>query len=170
MRMLNLLALPAAIVLALTGCDACDENLGEIPFPSAELHYGDQVTPPLDRLEVALGASLVGALFGRKLASATNVRRIGTAARSAGRIGKERSDIGRAKENLEAAQQQLEDMEEELQSELAALEDAIDPLTEELDEIQIRPKKTNIDVRLLTLCWLPYWVQPDGSRRAAWDA
>ena len=115
-------------------------------------------------------SAVVGALFGRKLASATNVRRLGTAARSAGRIGKERSDIGRAQENLEAAQRQLEDMEEELQSELDAVEEAIDPVSEELDEIQIRPKKTNIDVRLLALCWLPHWVLPDGSRRAAWDA
>ena len=60
---------------------------------------------------ISIGASLVGALFGRKVLSATNARRVGTAARSASRIGKERQDVGRAQENLEAARANLEEME-----------------------------------------------------------
>lgn len=117
---------------------------------------------------LSVGASLVGALFGRKLMSATNARRVGTAARSASRIGKERKDIGRAEENLEAAKLRLEDMEVELRDDLDALEDTIDPLTEEFEEIQIRPKKTDIEVRMFGLCWLPYWRGTDGSEREAW--
>jgi hypothetical protein len=119
---------------------------------------------------LSIGASLVGALFGRKLASATNVRRIESAARSTGRIGKERSDVGRAEEDLESTRRQFEEMEEEFQAELEGSEESIHPLTETLEEIQIRPKKSDIDVRLLALCWLPYWILPDGSRRAAWKA
>ncbi len=119
---------------------------------------------------ISIGASLVGALFGRKLASATNVRRLGTAARSATRIGKERGDIGRAEDDLEAAQQQLEEMNAELKTELDEAEEAVDPRNEKLEEVQISPKKSNIDLRLLALCWLPYWVSADGSRRSAFEA
>ena len=59
-------------------------------------------------------------------------------------------------------------MEAEFQAEIEAAEDAIDPLTEELDTIEIRPKKTEIDVRLLTLCWMPYWRSPQGALQEAW--
>ena len=107
---------------------------------------------------LSVGSSLLGALFGRKVLSATNVRRMGTAARGVGRIGKERSDIGRAEENLEAVRRQLAEINAELESEIAAIEDAIDPRTEVFETIAIKAKKTNIDVRFCALTWLPYWV------------
>ncbi|MDA1236847.1 MAG: DUF87 domain-containing protein [Acidobacteria bacterium] len=117
---------------------------------------------------ISIGASLVGALFGRKVLSATNARRVGTAARSATRIGKERQDVGRAEENLEAARAKLEEMETELREELENLEDRIDPLTETFAEIEIGPKKTAIEVKMCGLCWLPHWRGKDGSSRQAW--
>jgi hypothetical protein len=117
---------------------------------------------------VSIGASLIGALFGRKILSATNARRMGTAARSATRIGKERQDVGRAEENLEAAKAKLEEMETELREEIENLQDRIDPLTETFEEIQIGPKKTAIEVKMCGLCWLPYWRGEDGSSREAW--
>lgn len=117
---------------------------------------------------ISIGASLVGALFGRKILSATNAQRAGAAARSATRIGKERQDVGRAEENLEAARANLEEMETELREEMESLQDRIDPLTETFEEIQIGPKKTAIEVKMCGLCWLPYWRGEDGSSRAAW--
>jgi hypothetical protein len=117
---------------------------------------------------ISIGTSLVGALFGRKILSATNARRVGTAARSASRISKERQDIGRAEDNLEAAQANLEEMETELREVMENLQDRIDPLTEVFEEIQIGPKKTAIEVRMCGLCWLPYWRGADGLSREAW--
>lgn len=117
---------------------------------------------------ISIGASLMEALFGRKLLSATNARRVGTAARSASRIGKERQDISRAEENLEAAQAKLEELELELREELEQLEDNIDPSTEEFEEIQIRPTKTGIEVKVFGLCWLPYWRVEGSADREAW--
>lgn len=117
---------------------------------------------------LSIGASVLGALFGRKLASTTNMRKVGTAARSIGRIGKERGDVGRAKADLAAARDQLAEMEQELETELEEAGDALDPQREQLDTIEIRPKKTGIEVRLLALCWLPHWRGSDGSTREAW--
>ncbi len=107
---------------------------------------------------LSVGSSLLGALFGRKVLSATNVRRMGTAARGVGRIGKERSDIGRAKENLEALKEQLAELNAELEAEVEEIEDSIDPRTEELETIAVKAKKTDIDVRFCALVWLPYWA------------
>src|SRR5690606_21426771 len=54
---------------------------------------------------------LVGAFFGRKLASATNVGRLGTAARCANRTIRARQDVVRAKADHEAEVQKLRDLE-----------------------------------------------------------
>jgi len=117
---------------------------------------------------ISIGASLIGALFGRKLASATNIRRAGTALRAVGRAGKESGDIARAQETVERTRQQLADLETELEAEVEAVETALDPLNEELDTIEIRPKKTNIEVQLTAFVWLPCWRSPSGDEQPAW--
>jgi hypothetical protein len=33
----------------------------------------------------------------------------------------------------------------------------------------VKPKKTNITVRVLALAWVPYWELADGSVKAAWE-
>ena len=54
------LRMTAAFALVLShGCN-CVENLNEIPTPTAVLAYGDDETPPLERLEVGLGAVQIG--------------------------------------------------------------------------------------------------------------
>jgi hypothetical protein len=115
---------------------------------------------------LSIGSTVLGALFGRKVLSATNVRRMGTAARGVGRAGKERSDVGRAEENLEALQQQLAGINEELEAEIAEIEAGIDPRTEVFETIAIKAKKTDIDVRFCALTWLPYWVSAGGAEPA----
>jgi len=76
--------------------------------------------------------------------------------------------VGRATDTVEALQQQLADLEAEFKSEMAALETKADPLTEQLEPIAVRPKKTNISVRLVALVWMPQWRDPRGSTTPAW--
>ena len=122
-----------------------------------------QVSSQTMQSALSIGAGLLGAVFGRKILSATNVSKVGTAARSVSRIGKERSDVGRAEENLEALQAKVRELETELDAAVEARHGAIDPLSETLDEVSIRLKKTAIDVRLLALVWLPYWREANGA-------
>lgn len=81
---------------------------------------------------------------------------------------KERQDIGRAEETVEAVQQQLSDLEAEFRSEMAALETKTDPLAEPLETVSLKPKKTNISVRLIALAWAPQWQDPQGKTTPAW--
>jgi len=118
---------------------------------------------------ITIGSSMLGALFGRKILSATNARKAGTAARSVSRIGKERSDVQRAEETLEARKADLAALEAELESSIEESRSAVDPLNEVFEEVSIRPKKSSIDVRLLALVWLPVWQRPAGERSAAWQ-
>ncbi len=105
---------------------------------------------------VSIGATVLGAIFGRKAVSSTTIGKATTAARSAGRTMKQSGDVQRAEETEGAIQQQIAALEGELQAELAAQASATDPLSEALEKVALRPKKTDITVRRVALVWLPY--------------
>ncbi len=67
----------------------------------------EQVTQQGLQAAISVGATLIGALLGRKAATASTLGRATTAARGAGRVLKERQDATRAQESLEALQAQL---------------------------------------------------------------
>ena len=104
---------------------------------------------------ISVGATVLGALFGRKAVSSTTVGRATTAARTAGRTMKQAGDVGRAKETVAAIEQQIQDLDAELQAELAASAVASDPATETLETVTVRPKKTDVTVRRVALVWVP---------------
>jgi hypothetical protein len=118
---------------------------------------------------ISVGATILGAVLGRKAVSAGNVGRATTAARSAGRVLKERQDVGRARETLEAVAHQRETLEAALAGELAKLEAGGDPLTAPLDVVTIRPKKSDVAVRLVALAWAPYRTTEGGAATPAWE-
>jgi len=105
---------------------------------------------------LSFGATLLNAFTGRKLASASNLSKATTAMRGVGRARQQQSDVARAKETVEAYKKQLEELNAQFEAESAALEDKIDPLSEELETVVIKPKKTDIDVQLVSLVWAPY--------------
>ncbi len=104
---------------------------------------------------ISFGTTVIGALFGRKTFSAANVGKAATAARGVGRSMKESQDVSRAQDNKAAVQAQLQELETSLQAEIAGIEAAHDPLTEPLETIALKPKRTGIQVRLVALTWVP---------------
>jgi len=117
---------------------------------------------------ISFGAAILGAFMGRKLASASNIGKAASAAKSVGRASKESADVGRAEETVEAVQAQLQALEAQFQEELSAASDRIDPATEELEHLSLKPKKTNISVRAVVLAWAPHTTAADGSLTPAW--
>jgi hypothetical protein len=105
---------------------------------------------------ISVGATVLGAIFGRKTISSATIGKATTAARSAGRTMKQAGDVQRAEETEGAIQQQIAALEGELQAELAAQASATDPLSEALEKVALRPKKTDITVRRVVLVWEPY--------------
>jgi hypothetical protein len=117
---------------------------------------------------ISVGASILGAFLGRKTISATNIGRATTAIRSAGRVMKESKDVSQADENVVTLQQQLADLETQFKFESEALAAATDPLNEKLETISLRPTKSNIAVKLVTLAWTPHWRDQQGVLLPAW--
>jgi hypothetical protein len=115
---------------------------------------------------ISVGATLLGAFTGRKIGSAGNLGRAATAVRSTSRTMGQKTDIDRAKETLETYQKQLADLNEQFKAESDTLISKIDPSTEALDNVVIRPKKTDITVQLVSLVWVPY--RSDNQNSAVW--
>ena len=118
---------------------------------------------------ISVGATLLGAFLGRKTVSTSTLGRATTAMRGAGRVLKEREDVGRAQESVASLQQQLAALEAEFKGEVAAAETTADPLRETLETLSVRPTKSNVTVRLVTLAWTPWWVPKGGDPVPAWE-
>lgn len=104
---------------------------------------------------LSMGSSLLGALMGRKAASAANVNRAATAMRAAGRASREKQDVTLATENLQQLQEQYAALEGELKAEADAISLSISPDKVPLEEVVIKPKKSDIGVTLVALVWIP---------------
>jgi hypothetical protein len=117
---------------------------------------------------VSFGTAILGAFLGRKAVSATSATRFGTAVKSAGRMRKESMDVARARETAEAVKQEIAELDERLRTEIDSLEGTFDPAAEQLEEIMLKPKSTDIALEVFGLTWLPYRKSADGRVTADW--
>lgn len=117
---------------------------------------------------VSFGTAILGAFLGRKAVSATSATRFGTAVKSAGRMHKESMDIARAQEMAAAVKQEIAELDERLQTEIDSLEGTFDPAAEQLEEVMLKPKGTDIALEVFGLTWLPYRKSADGRLSADW--
>ncbi|MDY7094069.1 MAG: DUF87 domain-containing protein [Acidobacteriota bacterium] len=117
---------------------------------------------------VSAGTALLGALMGRKKLSRTNINKAGTAFRRFSRSSKESQDVERAEEDLRELQEDLAELNDELQEEIDALEDRFDMQREELEEIEVAPRRRDVVIHLVALAWMPY-ARTDGALLPAWQ-
>ncbi|MCA9304481.1 MAG: DUF853 family protein [Phycisphaerales bacterium] len=113
----------------------------------------------------SFGATILGAVLGRKTISATSVRSAGTAANRASRTVKEKGDIGRAEENLEVLQKQLADLQAEFESELTEVQNGVTVESLEIESTVIAPRKTEMGPCDVRLVWVPVAVDTSGRQR-----
>lgn len=121
-----------------------------------------QASQQMYQTALSFGSSILGALFGRKLRSATNVTRAASTARQAGRLAKERADVGYAEDSEEVLKQKQTELESELQDEVRKVQDSVNADSLKLEEVSIAPRKTDITVNRVALVWVPWLVGPDG--------
>jgi len=112
----------------------------------------DQYTQKKMNTAISVGSSILGMLLGGRT-SRTSVSR---AARSASSMSKEKRDIERAQQKLADVEARIVEMERLMEDELNNLADKYDPELEELKEVSIRAKKSDILQRYFGILWLPY--------------
>jgi hypothetical protein len=122
------------------------------------------------KLDTALsvGATLLGAFTGRKVLSQSNISKAKTAMRGFSKSADEGQDVKRALETVEAIDQQIAELNAEFEAETSELESRIDPQTETLETLSLKPRKSDIQVQLTTLAWVPYWQDEQKNLTPAW--
>ena len=118
---------------------------------------------------ISFGATVLSSFFGRKTMSLSTLGRATTAARGVSKTMKESSDVGRAQETVGAVTQQLADLDAQLKADTEAILQGSDPQTEELEKVNLKPTKSNISVKLLSLVWAPQWRDAEGQVTSAWE-
>lgn len=116
---------------------------------------------------ISFGATLLSSFMGRKRGGVLG--RATTAARCVSRTMRQADDVERAEENVAVISQRLADLEAEFRAEAETIERSFDPTTEQLETVSLKPTKANINVKLLTLVWAPYWQDAQGAARPAWE-
>lgn len=117
---------------------------------------------------LSIGATLLGAFTGRKVVSQSNISKAKSAMRGFSKSADEGQDVKRALETVQAIDSQIADLNAQFEAETAELESKIDPLNETLETISLKPKKTDIQVQLTILAWIPYWQDKQNSLTPAW--
>ncbi|MCA1651548.1 MAG: hypothetical protein LC753_15165 [Acidobacteria bacterium] len=103
---------------------------------------------------VSLGATLIGALLGKKAVSTGTLGRATTAARGVGRSQKEAEDVKRATETVDAVRAQQQALEEQIETDVRAIAAQFDAGVE-LERIELAPKRGQVAVQFVALGWSP---------------
>lgn len=117
---------------------------------------------------ISVGSSIFGALLGRKLMSRTNVSKASTSARSVGRAARARSDIGRAEERLDTLKQKMKQLQEQIEQDVEKIDTIYQPGQLEFEALEVRPRKSDIEVQPITVVWTPWLVDAAGIAEPAY--
>ena len=117
---------------------------------------------------ISFGTAILGAVLGRKKLSTSTATKMGSAVRTAGGARKEAADVDRARQTAEKVRADMAELNKRLEKEVADLDTSFDAQAEQLDEIVVRAKSTDINVAITGLVWLPYTKGEKGRLRPAW--
>jgi hypothetical protein len=114
----------------------------------------DQASQAKLQTMLSMGATVLGALLGRKAVSTSTLGRASTAARGIGRSMKESEDIKRAGESAESVRTQISDLDAQVLAEtqqIAAQYDG-DP---GIERVSLTPRRGQVNVQFVALGWMP---------------
>ncbi len=117
---------------------------------------------------ISFGTAILGAVLGRKKLSTSTATKVGSAIKTAGTASKEAADVVRATQTAEKVKADIAELNAQLEKEIADLDTTFDAQSEELSEIVVRAKSTDINVAITGLVWLPYTKGEKGRLHPAW--
>ena len=97
---------------------------------------------------ISMGAGILGAILGGR-----GVGRFTAAARGAGRVAREREDVRRAEEEVRELEEARQALEVAVEEEVRALRARMESQAPEVEEVTVRPIKSDIRVSNLKLAW-----------------
>ncbi len=111
---------------------------------------------------VSVGSSILGALFGRKLFSRTNVGKASSSAKTLSRTARERDDVKRAEGSLDSLKFKIKELESKVAQDIAKIEKTYQPNQLELEPLTVKSRKSDNTIEPVTLVWTPWFVDATG--------
>ncbi|MDA8744229.1 ATP-binding protein [Rubripirellula amarantea] len=111
---------------------------------------------------ISFGASILGAFMGNKVASRTNVSKMSTAMRGAGRAAQQKGDVMRAEEQLKQLALDIHELDDELNEDLEKLGEEYRVEDWTLETTTVPPRKSDLKVDDPWLIWTPWQVDSTG--------
>jgi hypothetical protein len=112
---------------------------------------------------VSFGATVLGAILGRKAVSTGTLGRATTAARGVGRSMKEAAEVKRAAEAVESVKRSIQKLDDQIAADAAAVSATFDAEAP-LSTVVVAPRRGHVEVQVVALLWRPV------QRRAAVNA
>ncbi len=101
---------------------------------------------------VSVGESVLGLLMGRRSTRVASTVLSKERMRASARL-----DLENAEENVTALQADVKALEAELEAETRKITERWEASVEALEEEVIRPRRTDVQVNLFALAWVPHW-------------
>lgn len=102
---------------------------------------------------LSIGAAVLGAFFGRKVLSATNISKASRGVRNVGRIAREKGDVKRAEEVLQSLHEDMDTLALEVEEKVAELTADYELDNYPIESFFIKPRRSDIfDVKMV-LFW-----------------
>jgi hypothetical protein len=101
---------------------------------------------------LSMGATVLGALLGRRRVTTGTLGRATTAARGMGRTMKEADDVKRASDTVEAMRGQMQGLEEQVKDETQAIAAGFDTAAP-LERVMLTPKRGQVAIQFVALGW-----------------
>ena len=124
------------------------------------------------RLQTAIsfGTGLLGAMLGRKKLSVRNTSRLSRSIRDVSRSQREKDDVSRAEVKVEDLMAEREELEQEFETAVRELQETLpQPGEIELEVLEVKPLKSDIDVSSCVLAWMPWQVDSSGIAEALFE-
>ncbi len=84
-------------------------------------------------------------------------RRLSTASRKRRLTRQAKADIEESEQVIDELEEMIEELEEEAKREIKELADKWVELIDEVEEIEVRPRRTDVQVNLFAIAWIPHW-------------
>ena len=108
--------------------------------------------------EILTGLDTVAGMFGlfgtRRRSSVSGVSRVASKQRMQARA---RADVQESVEAIKRMEADLSELQSQMQAEMSATTDVWAKAADDVQQLQVAPKKSDIDVHLVALAWAPKW-------------
>ena len=75
-----------------------------------------------------------------------------------------KADIEESEEVIDELEDEIEELEAEAREELEELTEKWAGLIDEVEEIEVRPRRADVRINLFALAWLPHWEVKAGEQ------